>query len=383
VKERASIIKDLRSAINRNEKESIAKNNFIAILAHELRNPLAPIRTTLEILMLQEHEAQTQRLLHSADRQAFAMQRLLDDLLDITRVTQGKFKLQLRNENVCEMLQRCMDTTSELMKLYDHTVVMSPKCDPTVFLHVDTVRFEQVIVNLLSNSAKYTPPSGRILISMDVHEESVAIKVTDNGIGIVEANIKEVFEPFWQLESETAPTRGGIGVGLSLTKHIVELHGGTIMAESEGLGKGSTFTVRMPRSEIDRNDAHSVLLQKTKNIPTLRILIADDNGAASDSLAKLLSLKGHVTRAVYSGNEVLTSIDTFIPDILLLDIGLPDMSGFEVAKRLREQGLTIKIVALSGYGQQEDKKRAAEAGFDDHFTKPMPIKRFEEYLSKL
>jgi CheY-like chemotaxis protein len=218
---------------------------------------------------------------------------------------------------------------------------------------------------------------------MDVHEESVAIKVTDNGIGIVEANIKEVFEPFWQLESETAPTRGGIGVGLSLTKHIVELHGGTIMAESEGLGKGSTFTVRMPRSEIDRNDAHSVLLQKTKNIPTLRILIADDNGAASDSLAKLLSLKGHVTRAVYSGNEVLTSIDTFIPDILLLDIGLPDMSGFEVAKRLREQGLTIKIVALSGYGQQEDKKRAAEAGFDDHFTKPMPIKRFEEYLSKL
>jgi CheY-like chemotaxis protein/two-component sensor histidine kinase len=333
--------------------------------------------------MLQEHEAQTQRLLHSADRQAFAMQRLLDDLLDITRVTQGKFKLQLRSENVCEMLQRCIDTTSELMKLYDHTVVMSPKCDPIVFLYVDTVRFEQVIVNLLSNSAKYTPPSGRILISIDVHEESVAIKVTDNGIGIVEANIKEVFEPFWQLESATAPTRGGIGVGLSLTKHIVELHGGTIFAESDGLGKGSTFTVRMPRTVMESVLTHVEPLKKTYDIPTFRILVADDNAAAADSLTKLLSLKGHIARAVYSGSEVLSVVDSFIPEILLLDIGLPDMSGFEVAERLREQGCTLKIAALSGYGQQEDKKRASQAGFDHHFTKPMSIKRFEEYLSTL
>jgi CheY-like chemotaxis protein len=311
------------------------------------------------------------------------MQRLLDDLLDITRVTQGKFKLQVQRENVCELLHRCIDTTSELMKSHGHVVVVSPKCDSTLFLHVDSVRFEQVIVNLLSNAAKYTPPAGLISISMDIHQESLAIKITDNGIGIVPANLDEVFEPFWQLESATAPTRGGIGVGLSLTKHIVELHGGTITAESDGLGKGSTFTVTMPRTTMEVDISLSESLKKTYNIPTFRILVADDNVAAADSLTKLLSLKGHTTKAVYSGSEVLSVVESFMPEILLLDIGLPDMSGFEVAERLREQGCTLKIAALSGYGQQEDKKRASQAGFDHHFTKPMSIKRFEEYLVSL
>lgn len=382
VKERATTIQELQEALEKIDKENTAKNSFIAVLAHELRNPLAPVQTTLEILALQQQGAENEQLIEGARRQVFSMQRLLDDLLDINRVTQGKFQLQIERVNLCEIIERCIETSSEIIKKHNHTIVMEPKCDDSIWLDIDPVRFEQTLVNVINNAAKYTSAGGRITISVLEEDGFVALQVKDNGQGVAEENLDEIFKPFWQLRAGQTRTGGGIGVGLSLTKHIVELHGGSITVESEGLGKGSMFTIRIPYPKRDKT-LLPLSRQETLPIPSFRILVTDDNVAAADSLSKLLKMKGHEVRTVYAGEAVFDEVAQFAPDIVLLDIGLPNMSGYDVAKKLREEGFKATLIALSGYGQKEDKEKAMKAGFSFHITKPMTIARFDDYLRTL
>ena len=379
VKERANTILELKEAFGRIEKESLLKNDFIAVLAHELRNPLAPIKTTLEILSLEDISPDLKLLVKNAHMQLHSMRRLLDDLLDSTRVSQGRFKLQISRANLCAMIQHSIDSTKEMLEERQHTLIFAEVCDDSIWIDVDPVRFEQVIVNILNNAAKYTNIGGRIVIQTSTKDGMAVIKITDNGIGIDRANLKDVFQSFWQVESSLPHAGSGIGIGLSLTKKIVEMHSGTISVESEGLNKGSTFTVMFPLSVSNKTTLQKIEA-KPIEIPPFKILVADDNIAAANALSKLLTMKGHSVEKVYSGKDVLVVAATFKPAVVLLDIGLPDMSGYEVAQLLRANGYLEKIVALTGYGQKEDLDKAFESGFDYHLTKPMTITRLEEYL---
>jgi len=382
IKERSFRVQELREAMSRIERESRIKNEFIAVLAHELRNPLAPVKTTLEILSLHNLPPDIQHLVKNSHRQVHAMRRMLDDLLDITRVTQGKFQLQLGHARLSVMIKICVDSMQPIFDERQQQVTVTPMVpDESIRLDVDPVRFEQAITNILSNASKYTPRGGNISISYMTRGGSAIITVQDNGIGVEKENLQEIFKPFWQVQRLPSASGAGIGVGLSLTKHILEMHGGTITAESAGRNTGTTVTIKMPLSSQSAPVSDNP--QTALSPSSCSVLIVDDNKTAADSLAMLLRMKGHTAKVAYSGTEVFESLKDFNPMIILLDIGLPDMNGYEIAQRLRAQGFTHKIVALSGFGQKEDKDKARAAGFDYHLIKPMGIERFEEYLRDL
>ncbi len=381
IKESARTLTQLREAKENIEKENTNKNEFIAILAHELRNPLSPVKTTLELLDLEASEPETKKLIQSARQQVHSMRRLLDDLLDITRVNQGKFQLRTERTPLAAILNQSIASTKQLFTERNHTVEMDSTCDEPLWLIVDPVRFEQVIVNILNNAAKYTTKGGHIKISQQVNHNEVAIKIQDNGVGIQSTHLESIFKPFWQVRPSPSPAQsGGIGVGLSLTKHIVEMHGGSIKADSAGMAHGTTIIVTLPLAKEEVIENQKMPHINGKPLPQFRILIVDDNQAAANSLAKLLTLKGNTADMAYSGTSALEVVEGFIPDIILLDIGLPDINGFEVAATLRLRGYTGQLIALSGYGQREDKEKARRAGFDTHMTKPMGIATFEAYM---
>ncbi len=381
VKERAYAVIELQQAMQKIERESTIKNDFIAVLAHELRNPLAPVKTTLEILGMLELDQETRELIRGSHRQVHAMRRLLDDLLDVTRVTQGKFQIKPTRVNLCVLIENSIKSTVALFDRGHHFVV-DPPCDRSIWLEVDSVRFEQALVNLLNNAAKYTEPGGRITISCAQEGGMLKLMVTDNGIGIDPEHLESVFEPFWQASMSPSNAAGGVGIGLSLTRHIMELHGGSVRAQSAGAGQGSTFTITVPLPERDVPPEPAVAQAPSPRAP-FKVLVVDDNHAAADALVKLLTLKGHNATASYSGTDAIELIKTYAPQIVLLDIGLPDMTGFEVAAQMRADGFAGKIIALSGYGQQEDRERSRQAGCDEHFTKPMSISRLEDYFTEI
>jgi signal transduction histidine kinase/CheY-like chemotaxis protein len=378
VKERAHTLAQLQVALRKIERESIVKSNFISLLAHELRNPLAPVKTTLEILEHQKLDADTTKLIKEAHLQVHAMQRLLDDLLDITRVTQGKFSLQIQRSHLNSMIAHAV-TVSKSIFNKAHTYSIQIETDDDLWLNIDAVRFEQALVNILNNAAKYTDAGGTIEVLSRKEGDLLIISVRDNGKGIAWEHLKDVFQPFRQVEEKLTQSSGGIGIGLSITKHIIELHGGTIRAESEGLGKGSSFIIALPFTPNKTVEIPATTSQIEIVYPT-RILVIEDNQAAADALSKLLTYKGHTVQVGYKGGVAAELCQSFKPQLILLDIGLTDMSGYDVAKKLRVTGYTGKIVALSGFGQLEDKQAAQVAGCDHHFTKPMAIARLEEYL---
>ncbi len=384
VKERLNVVLELKRAMQRLEHESSIKNEFIAVLAHELRNPLAPVKTTLEILSLQNLEPDMKKLIHSTTKQVHSMRRLLDDLLDVTRVTQGKFQLRIERANLCAMLRESIQATKDICDDRKQTVIFDHNCNESIWLDVDPVRFEQVIVNIINNAAKYTEPGGRIEISHAVQDGLVELKIKDNGEGIDTENLQDIFEPFWQKNASGRSTTG-IGIGLTLTKRIVEMHGGTIQVESAGKGSGTTFIIQMPCSVLNDDESRpQAAAPKRTTLPAkFTILVVDDNEVAAEALKKLLRLKGHEAEAVYSGSAALETIQASAPDLILLDIGMPEMNGYEVAQKLRASGFAGTIVALSGYGQEDDIKKAFDSGFDHHFTKPIAIARLEEYFSTL
>jgi PAS domain S-box-containing protein len=372
--------------------EATRKDEFIATLAHELRNPLAPILNAVSILRLHEQSGEElRRLGELIDRQVHHLVRLVDDLLDVSRVTFGKVQLRRERVDLRSVAREAVTTSEPLLAAGAHRLILQLARDP-VWVDGDPVRLAQVISNLLNNAARYTPsrtpagaPSsgragGEITLQVGTLEGAACIAVADSGIGIEPALLERVFEPFVQLERREAGGMAGIGIGLALARALVELHGGRISAESAGPGQGSRFVVTLPLAAAP--EARELVVAPAARAVSRRFLVVDDNIDATDSQAALLRLLGHQVETAYSGAVALEKARAFRPEIVLLDLGMPGMDGFEVARRLRamREGREVLLVAQTGWGQEEDRRRTREAGFDAHFAKPLDMAALMQLL---
>jgi len=362
------------------------KDEFLATLAHELRNPLAPIRNSLHIMRLKGDDPVTvDQARKIMDRQLGQMVRLVDDLLDVGRITRGKLELRKERVELGAVIKNAIDATRPLIQAAGHELDLSLASRP-VYLDADPVRLAQVLSNLLNNAAKYMDRGGKIWLSAVARDHEVTITVRDKGIGIPPAALPLVFDMFTQVDASLERTHGGLGIGLTLAKQLVELHGGGIEARSEGIGRGSEFAVRLPivssasREERSRDQGASTASQAR-----YRILVADDNHDAVESMGMMLRLMGNEVRTVRDGVQAVEEAAGFRPDMVLLDIGMPRLNGYDAARRIREQrwGSEMILVALTGWGQEEDKRRATEAGFDLHFTKPVSPADLEKLMAGL
>jgi signal transduction histidine kinase len=351
------------------------KDEFLALLAHELRNPLASVRNAASIMRMKEPQDQELMWCRQViERQADQLTRLVDDLLDVSRITQGKIKLRMQTLDLAEVVSCAVETTRSLVEKHHHSLAVRLP-DDKVLLHGDLTRLTQVVANLLTNAAKYQNDGGRIELSVQQHDGRVSIRVRDEGIGIAPEMLTQIFELFAQGERSLDRAQGGLGIGLSLVKSLVEMHGGNVTAQSEGLGKGSEITVRLPCHRIPQ------IPVKTEDDPVVigngakrRMLVVDDNRDAADSLHMLMKMRGYEVQVAYDGVQAIEMAATYQPGVVLLDIGLPGLDGYEVCRRMREQGLTdARIIALSGYGQERDRELSKEAGFNLHAVKPVQI----------
>ena len=363
------------------------KDEFLATLAHELRNPLAPIRNGLQILRLAPDGEDALEIREMMERQLAHMVRLIDDLLDVSRISRGKFELKRELVQVQDVLDHAIETSQPLIEAGRHELIIQPPNEP-VWLDGDLTRLAQVVSNLLNNSAKYTPNGGRITLSAGFEGDNAIIRVTDNGSGISAEMLTQVFEMFTQVDRTLDRAQGGLGIGLSLVRRLVEMHGGTIAADSPGLGLGSVFTVRLPVALPPMTRSISATPperpERSSTSSTLRVLMVDDSDDGATSLALLLQVWGHTTRIAHDGPQAIEAAREFRPDIVFLDIGLPVMDGYEVCRRLRDNpdlARTI-FVALTGWGGEEDKKRAQDAGFAFHLVKPVNPDQIEDVLKK-
>jgi PAS domain S-box-containing protein len=358
------------------------KDEFLATLAHELRNPLAPIRQAAMILKAPAATDTQKRWSHDViGRQVHHMALLLDDLLDISRITRGMLELRVEMVELADVIDAAVETARPAIDAKRHTFsVLAP--DHPVQLAADPMRLAQVLSNLLTNAAKYTDPEGQIQLRAVLEERVVTICVVDTGIGIPSFAIENVFDMFSQVKSGQDRSEGGLGIGLSLSKGLVQLHGGEIEAKSLGLGRGSEFIVRLPVQFLAARSQSVDTRASTAPRAGRRILIADDNRDAAESLATLLQLDGHDVTIVHDGQAALAAVQTGHPDIALLDIGMPILSGYEVARQVRQGSLgrTVTLVAVTGWGQDSDKARALAAGFNHHFTKPIETERLNDLI---
>jgi PAS domain S-box-containing protein len=358
------------------------KDEFLATLAHELRNPLAPIRQAAMISKSASANAEQKRWSHDViERQVHHMSLLLDDLLDISRITRGNLDLRTEMTELALIVDAAVETSRPLIDAKRHELLIDLPSEP-VRLAADPLRLAQVLSNLLTNAAKYTDPRGTIRLRATADKDAVCIVVSDTGIGIAPEALDAVFTMFSQVKSTQDRSEGGLGIGLALAKGVVKLHGGTIEARSAGIGRGSEFIVRIPRRSVAQASRGNATSASAGTGIGRQILIADDNRDAADSLAMLLRMEGHTVTVVHDGRQALASIEAAPPDVALLDIGMPEMDGYEVARRVRIQmrGRPIMLVAVTGWGQAGDKSRALAAGFDMHFTKPIEPQRLMELL---
>ena len=363
------------------------KDEFLATLAHELRNPLAPIRTAAEMLTLPNLSPQqlawSRQVIH---RQVEHMARLLDDLLDVARITRGKLQLRVQTCDLRTIVDTAVEAARPLLAAREHTLSINLPDDLPSF-DADPVRLAQILSNLLTNAAKYTDsPGGRIAIVANVEDGTLRICVQDNGIGLSPIALADIFTMFSQVQHSRARAEGGLGIGLALVKGLVDLHGGTVEVFSEGAGCGSEFVVTLPcrvASTTQPSAAAAASAPRTAVVPR-KILVADDNLDAANTLSLLLRLAGHDVRTAHGGQLALKLATEFRPEFAFLDIGMPDLDGYEVAKRLRstDSGKKLQLIAVTGLGQDEDKRRAFEAGFDHHMTKPVDPQRLDALLSQ-
>ncbi len=350
------------------------KDEFLAVLAHELRNPLAPMRNALEILHLRTPgEPHLDRARAIIDRQLLHLSRLVDDLLDLSRVTQGRIQLQRTRVAVSVVVAHAVEASTPIVEESGHHLEVSIPSEP-IILEGDITRLAQIIGNLLNNAAKYTPPGGRIKVTVAREQDDVRIDVEDTGIGIPEDMLPHIFDMFVQVNPSLDRTQSGLGIGLTLVSRLAAMHGGRVEVRSAGLGKGSTFSVRLPVA-LDSFGEHLESVEPSAPTPRRRVLIVDDNVDAAESLSMLLNTLGHDTRLAHDGEQALDVVQAFKPDVVLLDIGLPRVNGYEVARRIRRMSLGEgpHLIALTGWGQAEDRRRAKEAGFDHHVTKPVEL----------
>src|SRR5579883_2100153 len=380
-----SEIKRMEEALREADRR---KDEFLATLAHELRNPLAPIGNSLQILKMPRVDAATvQQTRAMMERQVQHLVRLVDDLLDVSRVMRGKIELRREPVELATVVARAVETAQSLIEVQGHRLEISVS-NESLLLDADSVRLAQVVGNLLTNAAKYTEANGRIWLTAERVGGEAVLKVRDSGIGIAPDMLPHVFELFVQVDHAATRSQGGLGIGLTLVKNLVEMHGGRVEAHSDGLGKGCEFVVRLPLLVRERPEPvaerNGEPPQDTPR-PGHRLLVVDDNQDAADSLATLLRLQGPEVRVAYSGMAAVEMTKTYTPDVVFLDIGMPGMDGYEVARRLRQTpglGKTL-LAALTGWGQQEDRRRTAEAGFDHHLVKPPEPKALERLLSDL
>ena len=348
------------------------KDEFLATLAHELRNPLGPIRTALALLCKLDPvvPAMQDNARRTIGRHTDHLVRLVDDLLDVSRISQGKISLQWESVSLASVIRSALETSSHSVEARGHALDVSLPQEE-LWVCGDAVRLSQIVANLLLNAAKFTAPGGRIAIGAARDGDNVRIRLADNGIGIAATSIDSIFGLFAQSGHSPDRVQDGLGIGLSLVRTLVELHGGQVSVSSPGVGLGSTFEVHLP---LDAN----VPLPAAAPAPAAdgssqRILVVDDNSDAADTLAELLEMYGHTVRTAYTGAQATERTLEFKPDIVFLDIGLPDMSGYEVAVKLRQLPIPQQflLVALTGYGQEHDRQSALAAGFNEHFAKPV------------
>ncbi len=389
--ERASAEQVLRASEERyrrlNDELSDAsrmKDEFLATLAHELRNPLAPIRNALKIQSLAAGDvAVVGRTRELMERQVAQMVRLIDDLLDLSRLSRGLIDLKIERVSMASAMALAMEASRPAIEQSAHELSVNLPGEDLV-VSADPVRVVQVITNLLNNAAKFTPGPGKIAISLERERGFALIRVRDTGIGLRAEMLERVFKMFEQVDRSYAQVSGGLGIGLTLVKQLVEAQGGSVAAESAGLGHGSTFSVRLPleSAQIDARSAQVGDTSIARSTAPRRILIADDNEDAASSLALFLQMAGHETRVAANGAQALAIAETFLPDIAVLDIAMPIIDGLEAARSLRARatGKNMLLLALSGFGQDSDKRRSIDAGFDSHLVKPVDLATLEELV---
>ena len=353
-------------------ESDVRKDEFLATLAHELRNPLAPIRNALEILKMPgANPAMLEKARQMMERQLAQMVRLVDDLLDVSRITTGKLGIRKALLEVQAAVRDAIETARPFLEARRHQLEVQLPSQP-ISIEGDRTRLAQVFANLLHNAAKYTEPGGYITLSLAEEDDQAVVRVRDTGIGLAPESLAAIFDMFVQVDRTLERTQAGLGVGLTLSRQLVTLHGGTIEAKSGGLGKGSEFTVRLPLAGAALANADPEV-RRLRARQSRRILLADDNADFADSLAELFAARGHEVRVAHNGAEALAAAAAFNPDFAFLDIGMPKVHGYEVARRLRDMPATSEcvLVAVTGWGQEDDRQRAREAGFDRHILKPV------------
>jgi PAS domain S-box-containing protein len=364
--ENAELVQALKDADRR-------KDEFLAVLAHELRNPLAPVRNAVEILRATQSPSPQLQWTHDViDRQVRQMTRLVDDLLDVSRITTGKIELRRERIELSAAVRIALEASRPLIERGQHLLTVRMPPEP-IWLEADLARMAQVLSNLLNNAAKYTRPGGHIWLTAERQDGHVVLRVCDNGMGIPPPMLRKIFEMFTQVGGTSDHAQGGLGIGLTLVKRLVEMHEGVVEARSEGVNKGSEFIVTLPvstRAVVNEEPPRAVVAEPGGK--PRRILVVDDNRDAAESLSMLLHARGHDVQVAYDGLEAVGAAIAFNPDVVLLDIGLPKLHGYDAARRIRDaKGENVLLIAITGWGQDEDRRRSRNAGFDHHLTKPV------------
>jgi PAS domain S-box-containing protein len=380
--ERARLSDHLRRLAAELSVADTRKNEFLATLAHELRNPLAPLANMLEVLKRDDDDAAARRMARDTmERQLRQLVRLVDDLLDLNRITHNRLELRQANIEAAPVFQQAIEASRPLLQSVDQTLSVELP-DAPVYLHADPVRLAQVFGNLLNNASRYSPAGAHVSLVARRTGNELVVSVRDNGIGIAADKLQEIFEMFTQLDRSYSRAQSGLGIGLTLARRLVSLHGGSIEARSPGPGQGSEFIVRLP--------VLATVPEKLEPQPTpmaaprqRRVLVVDDNEDAAISLAMLLDMSGNETHLAHDGVQALEAAEKLRPDVVLLDIGMPRMNGHEVCRRMRSQpwGRDLKVIALTGWGQDQDRKKSREAGFDGHLVKPVDPEKLTEVIA--
>ncbi len=371
IAERHKLAEELRRVAADLSDASKRKTEFLAILAHELRNPLAPLRSGIDLLRVVDGEPETVgEVLDTMDRQTRHLVHLIDDLLDVSRINQGKLQLRMETLPLRQMLESALESARPILDAAGHALTVEP-CPPDIYLHADPVRISQIFCNLLSNAAKYTEDGGQIHLSVTPGRDEVAVAVRDNGIGVPVEEQAHIFDMFAQLNQQSPKSNGGLGIGLTLVKHLAEMHGGRVAVVSEGANRGCLFTVTLPTVPPPATIAPASL-PPAAAAPGRRILVVDDNRDAARTLRLMLQRWGHSVELAHDGQEAVHLARELRPEVILMDIGMPILNGYEAARQIRSEpwGQAIQLVALSGWGQAHDRQRALDAGFNHHLVKP-------------
>jgi signal transduction histidine kinase/ActR/RegA family two-component response regulator len=384
IEERRRTEEALRTIEEHLREANVRKDEFLATLGHELRNPLNPIKSAIELLRRKGTNDPDQEWGHDLiDRQVSHLAHLIDDLLDVSRISQGKLELRLRPIDVNEVVARAIESMRPAVETTAPKITLKHS-DRTLYLNADPVRLAQIFSNLLDNAAKYSGTGGRIEVEVMRQNDEALIAVTDNGAGIAAEHLPRLFDLFYQADRSMGRAQGGLGIGLTLVKRLVEMHGGSIEAKSEGLGSGSRFEVRMPLLTSDPHRERSGSEERRLTRP-VRILIADDNRDSANSMARLLRWSGNDVEIAYDGEDAFHLAEANRPEVLLLDIGMPRLDGYQLAERIRGQawGRRMILIAATGWGQDEDRRRSLTSGFDAHLVKPVDSEALFDLIARL